>query len=136
MPQTIVNGLVGAWNTLPPAPILALVDNPGTGPGRSIVQCYLQHQSDPRLSACDLDRAKAMPFDGSREAAAQLSNVKVIDLTDFYCDDTKCPAVIGNVIVYRDDNHITRTWAKTLAPHLNRAIVAALEEYDAQTDKP
>lgn len=136
MQETIVDGLVTEWNSLPSAPVLALVDNPGTGPGNNIVQCYLQHQADPQLTACDLERVRALPFDGSREAADQVPNAKVIDLTDFYCDAEKCPAVIGNVIVYRDDNHITRTWAKTLAPHLNQAIVAAFEEYDAQTAKP
>ena len=34
-----------------------------------------------------------------------------------------CPVVIGGVNVYRDDNHVTVTYAKTLAPYLYRAIV-------------
>jgi peptidoglycan/LPS O-acetylase OafA/YrhL len=45
-----------------------------------------------------------------------------IDTRDFFCDDTTCPVVIGNMLVYRDGNHITRTYMKTLAPLLERKL--------------
>jgi hypothetical protein len=47
----------------------------------------------------------------------------VADLTDFYCDETRCPVVIGGVNVYFDNNHLTVTYAKTLAPYLRRELV-------------
>jgi hypothetical protein len=46
----------------------------------------------------------------------------VIDLTRFYCDASTCPVVIGGVNVYRDNNHVTVTYAKTLAPYLFSAM--------------
>ena len=49
----------------------------------------------------------------------------MIDLTDFYCDASKCPVVIGGVDVYADNNHLTVTFARTLAPYLYRDLVAA-----------
>jgi hypothetical protein len=37
-----------------------------------------------------------------------------------------CPLVIGNVLVYRDANHITATYSKTLAPFLVARIKEAI----------
>ncbi|HEY8382968.1 MAG TPA: acyltransferase family protein [Microvirga sp.] len=45
-------------------------------------------------------------------------NVAFIDLTDRFCDREYCLPVAGNIIVYRDSNHITASYARTLAPAL------------------
>jgi hypothetical protein len=50
----------------------------------------------------------------------------VIDLTSYYCTADRCPSVIGDVIVYRDTNHITATFAKTLARPLEDGLRSAL----------
>ena len=50
------------------------------------------------------------------------ANVRFIDMTDYFCDGRECPGVIGNVIVYRDDSHITAAYARTLAPMLARRL--------------
>jgi len=34
--------------------------------------------------------------------------------------------VIGHVLVYKDHTHITATFADTLAPYIERQVVAAL----------
>jgi hypothetical protein len=53
-------------------------------------------------------------------------NVKFIDMSEYFCNDTICPPSIGNVIVYADDSHITATYSRTLAPMLSRKLAAAL----------
>jgi hypothetical protein len=53
-------------------------------------------------------------------------NVQFIDMTPYFCDGRKCPPVIGNVIVYRDDSHITAAYSRTLAPMLARKLQSAL----------
>jgi hypothetical protein len=50
------------------------------------------------------------------------SNVHFVDMSDYFCDETHCHPVIGNVIVYRDDSHITATYSMTLAPMLLREM--------------
>ncbi|MEY8567579.1 acyltransferase family protein [Corynebacteriaceae bacterium 7-707] len=45
-----------------------------------------------------------------------------IDLTAAYCRDGVCPAVVGNVLVYRDGNHFTPTWVTMMAPELSRQM--------------
>src|SRR5690606_34723978 len=56
-----------------------------------------------RRHAHDLETARAFP------------KVTPIDLTDRICPGEVCPTVLGDVVVYRDGNHITETFAKTLA---------------------
>ncbi|AIY01276.1 acyltransferase [Arthrobacter sp. PAMC 25486] len=54
------------------------------------------------------------------EIAWMLPRTTFLDFTDYFCDDTNCPAVIGNVIVYKDDNHVTRSYMNTLTPMFER----------------
>ncbi|MCQ6271645.1 hypothetical protein M8J71_14270 [Pseudarthrobacter sp. R1] len=56
-----------------------------------------------------------------KRAADQVEGVEVVDLADYFCRSQLCPAVIGNVLVFRD-NHLTNTFAKSLAPVLARRL--------------
>ena len=53
-----------------------------------------------RNPADDLDRA----------------GLQLVDLTPWICPDDLCVGVIGNVAVYRDDNHLTRLYGRSLGP--------------------
>jgi len=61
------------------------------------------------------------------------AHVHVVDLTDFLCPDGVCVPVIGNVSVYLDHNHLTASYARTLALPLREALqeVAAFGEIAA-----
>jgi hypothetical protein len=52
--------------------------------------------------------------------------VTFLDLADHLCDDARCPAEIGNVLVYLDDNHLTASYATTMAPVIEDQVVAAV----------
>lgn len=49
-----------------------------------------------------------------------------VDLWDSFCDEEGCHAVIGGVVVYFDDEHLTITYAETLAPYLLEDIEEAI----------
>ena len=51
-------------------------------------------------------------------------NLIPIDTSHMFCPDDWCPAIIGNVVAYRDDEHLTQTFARTLAPF----FLASLDE--------
>lgn len=53
-------------------------------------------------------------------------NVRLIDLTRYFCVDGFCPAVIGNVLVYHDGSHLTATYTRTVAPFLGDAIIQVM----------
>jgi peptidoglycan/LPS O-acetylase OafA/YrhL len=55
-------------------------------------------------------------------AAGQTPAVQTLDLSNFFCIKNECPVVIGNVLMYRDGDHLTATYVKTLAPYLGRWI--------------
>lgn len=55
-------------------------------------------------------------------AAARSAGISLIDTSRFFCAKERCPVVIGGVVVYRDEHHITATYSSTLAPWLIRAI--------------
>jgi peptidoglycan/LPS O-acetylase OafA/YrhL len=122
--QATVRGLVEAWRDLPDVPIVAIRDNPAMT--KETMRCVIDHGSTAAES-CALPRSVALAnFDGQTEAAREVPRAHVIDLTALYCTAAVCPPVIGNVLVYRDNGHITATYAATLTPYIERQVVADL----------
>ena len=127
--EKVVSGLAEAWRrvTRQGVPVLVLRDNPQDVVGGR-EPAVLPRARCPVAEAnatCALDRHDKLDrwFDPLTLAARRTPGAKMIDLTPYYCDKDTCPVVIGGVNVYRDDNHLTVTYAKTLAPYLYRAIV-------------
>ncbi|WP_346739539.1 acyltransferase family protein [Gordonia alkanivorans] len=77
---------------------------------------------------CATPRAVALAEPDPLLAAASLvPGVRVLDMTDSFCEGDRCPAVIGDVIVYRDTaGHMTATYSQTLSPQLVEAVRDAL----------
>ena len=76
---------------------------------------------------CGTDESIALESEHSLAAAAEGLGMPVVDLTDLYCADGFCPAIIGNTRVYRDSaGHITATWATTISKTLGEALRDAM----------
>ncbi|MFJ6677054.1 acyltransferase family protein [Actinosynnema sp. NPDC091369] len=90
-------------------------------PADPVVPCLERHPDRP--ADCDTSRAKAVgsSTDPLAEAAGGLAGVRVVDLTDWICRADSCPAVVGNVVVYRD-NHLTDTYVRSLVDPLVTAL--------------
>jgi len=71
-------------------------------------------------TTCALPRATKLRSDPQLRAAG--GRVKVLDFTKYLCDATKCPSVIGGVLVRKDGSHLTRAFAATLGPFVLRAL--------------
>jgi peptidoglycan/LPS O-acetylase OafA/YrhL len=97
-------------------------------PKANFVPCI--EQFGAKASAkCSITRAGGLtPADPMPAAVAGFKNVVVADFTDHFCSATSCPPVIGNIVVYRDNSHITSTWAKHLEPVLEAAIPAEFKK--------
>jgi hypothetical protein len=52
--------------------------------------------------------------------------VHAIDLSDFFCGPRRCLPVVGGAFVYKDGDHISTVFARTLGPYLLRAYDAIL----------
>lgn len=51
-----------------------------------------------------------------------------IDTAGWYCVDGICPPQIGNVYIYRDQNHISNAYAETLTPLLWEQLLPIFDE--------
>ncbi len=53
---------------------------------------------------------------------AEDPRVSALDFTEYLCPQERCLPAIGNVAVYLDDNHLTGSFARTLAPAVRAAF--------------
>lgn len=92
---------------------------------------------DPNLclSSGGTNEECAMPREAAYEdvdpAAAYLDgtdNQWSVDTSRWYCPEDACLPAIGNVTVYRDQNHISNAYALSLAPLLWMAIEPVFQE--------
>ncbi|MEV5651166.1 acyltransferase family protein [Nocardia sp. NPDC052254] len=73
--------------------------------------------------SCGMRRSDALdPIDPQAEPAARYPNIFPIDLSDAFCDAQVCPVVVGNILVYHDEHHLTSSYSRSLAGPLGRAI--------------
>ncbi len=71
------------------------------------------------LQSCHVVRAHAFApaaFTLAQNVAARLSHVSTIDLSDEICGPEICPPLRNGVVVFRDVNHLTASYVRTLAP--------------------
>ncbi len=64
--------------------------------------------------------AGSSPLDAYR---GKVAGLHLMDLSDFICADGTCPAVVGNVYVYKDDNHLTKTYVQSMIPMFERRLL-------------
>lgn len=125
----VPKGYIGQWEQLEGiTKIFAVRDNPRMPV--DIPMC-LENEDDPRR--CSISRKTALsevlPWENTKGIPP---NVTFVDLSDNFCDETRCYGVIGNIIVYRDEHHITAEFAKTLAPALREPLAEALKSLDGK----
>jgi peptidoglycan/LPS O-acetylase OafA/YrhL len=102
-------------------PIVVLRDTPL--PPFNIPACVARRVVSGQ--SCDFDASAALneaAFSSERAAADGLANVYFLDMNDLICPGRLCPATQHGLPVYRDENHLTGTFAGTLAPTLRTRL--------------
>ena len=120
-------GFVAAWNGLATLgiPVLAIRDTPRFD--GSMPDCVQRAADDPSAPACGVDRAAVYaPEPPWAHLADVPTNVRFLDVANRVCGPAFCPAVIGNVLVYLDDNHLTASYATSMADAVEGDVRAAL----------
>jgi hypothetical protein len=116
---TGAEGFVDVWTEWADAgsQVFVLRDPPTTG-GRDIPECLATHMGSPL--ECASPRDEAVRPDAMTVAASQIDSPRVhlVDLTDYFCDETTCYAAIGQATVYQDLDHISAPYSRSLAPFL------------------
>jgi peptidoglycan/LPS O-acetylase OafA/YrhL len=103
------------------ARVVVLADPPLNGAVRE-ADCVVINPAKPL--ACAVDRSAAQPPDPLAEAARRTSlrDVSLVDLTKYFCDSRRCYAVVGNVVVYFDANHLNREFSRSLKPMIEDSL--------------
>ena len=119
---------VGIWQALSQndIPILAMRDTP-----------WLVRKGQPFFPAdcladggngisCGIRRSDVLSPTNPTEAwVARFPLLKPLDMSDAVCRKDVCRAVEGNVLLYHDSHHISKTYMRTMANELGRQIGAA-----------
>jgi len=119
--ERFAHSLADSWSSLQAAgtTIVAMRDTPRIG--FDVVDCMARAGDD--FESCAISRSEAFSYPDPVLKAAGLSRDAVlVDLSDDICHADKCRPVVGDVLVYRDPNHLTATYVRTLVPALEARL--------------
>ncbi|GAA3760316.1 peptidoglycan/LPS O-acetylase OafA/YrhL [Spinactinospora alkalitolerans] len=102
--------------------VVALRDTPRMG--FDAPECVARNGADS--PECETEFTLSLAQEPPYERLSAASEATFIDLDDYVCPDGRCRSVIGNVLVYYDESHMTGTFSRTLAPALETELKAAL----------
>jgi peptidoglycan/LPS O-acetylase OafA/YrhL len=90
---------------------------------QDIPYCVASHLSDTR--PCDTPRNIAIDptYAAMEQSIASQDHVGLIDTTKWTCPGDPCPAIIGNVLVWRDQHHLTSVMTTALSGLLRTQIL-------------
>ena len=108
------------------APTVLLGDTPH--PKSWIPDCLVEHLSNVSRCVLDRDELNGGHFATLEQGAAEAAEVAYAPTADLICGTLRCPVIVGNVLVYRDDSHLTATYARRLAPRLAALLEVAVPE--------
>lgn len=123
--EQFVEGLQTNWRRWVAAgsEVLVLADPPLNGKVRD-PDCVLLNQANP--VDCARPRSEAQPTDPLVVATQGLEQggVRLIDLTDRFCDERNCYAVVGSVPVYYNADHLNLEYVRMLADDIDSMVDA------------
>lgn len=111
-------------------PVLVLHDTPFPGSDPKvddIPKCLETHKKDP--SKCSGPASKWIPEDPLYAASKEVSGVRQASLNDRICNSKTCQPIVGQVPVYFDTSHMTKTYTSSLAPYLLPIVENSLSAY-------
>lgn len=103
-------------------------------PGRDVPICLSNNVSSVRNCAFSREKGIRQSRLDTNIAAAVNNGAQVLDVTNWMCTDKACPVIVGNLLVYRDSNHITTKYAEWLVPLIDAAISPYVEGVRQRTN--
>ncbi|WP_025274357.1 SGNH hydrolase domain-containing protein [Haloglycomyces albus] len=102
------------------APVAYLRDTPY--PGFDVPTCLSNDPSD--WESCEFPRTDGLWPDPTAERIAQdvWDDVHLIDLSPTLCSADTCPSVVDNLLLYRDESHLTQAAVSRLTARLEHEL--------------
>ncbi|QWF84447.1 acyltransferase family protein [Amycolatopsis sp. CA-230715] len=129
------SGFAAQWRRLAGEgiPVLAIRDNPRF----DVSPAACAEQRGPDDPSCATPRDLLLPPRGPYADIPDLPpSVSFLDFSDYVCEPDTCPPVIGNVLVYRDENHLSAAYTSTMTPMVEEAVESALRGPENETEPP
>jgi hypothetical protein len=127
-----LQGLTATIAALRQTGAAVLVIGPLPHPADDVPDCLATHLHDAQ--ACD--QAVADTFDAggvaAEHAAVEGVGGSYLDVRPWLCGATTCASVVGNLLVYRDENHLTTAFATWLSPAVGAAVDEAMARAPGQ----
>ena len=121
-----VQGFIRAWQRLPKTvrEIVVLRDTPVRRDDTSLCVDRAIRRNQRVGQVCAFSRSRALRRDPAAIAALRrgVRRVHLVDLTKFMCSPKLCFPIVGGVLVYKDQTHLTPLFASTLGPFLLRSV--------------
>jgi len=89
--------------------------------------CLAQHTHDVRVCSTPVAAAKVAEHADVERQVATATGAHYLDVTPWLCSSV-CTAIIGNMDVYLNQDHITATYATYLTNAVEAAVVPLLPE--------
>ncbi len=94
-------------------------------PKTDVPDCVAAHPRSVQSSCAQTTKFAQKPDRrGSMANAAEKAGATVVDPLPWFCALKICPVVIGNILVYKDESHISTVYSKLLAPLLAEKLKA------------
>ncbi|GAA1485450.1 acyltransferase family protein [Brachybacterium fresconis] len=101
-----------------------LADVPDQGETSAV--CLSKNLEDTAQCAVPRGEAFDPAVTEAEQSAAETTGARYVDLTAYLCNESMCPPIIGNVLVYRDGHHLTTHFSRLMAEPLWEEIEASL----------
>ncbi|MCO1340069.1 hypothetical protein BJH93_14415 [Kocuria polaris] len=115
--EFVEDGALDRWQEIVDAGSDMLLIRGTARPGDDVPDC-LASGGTPAECGPEYSYAQTNPL----EELDLSEQMHTVDMTDYVCPDGACPAVLGNVAVYRDGSHLSNEYVETLAPYLDKEI--------------
>ena len=105
-----------------------IIQDPPLPTNEKVPDCLSTYLSDYRKCAYTRREGFGSGMGLREQAAAKATGAGLINLTSAICPGTgNCPVVINNMIVWRDEHHLTATFSTSLGPVIDAQLVGILE---------
>jgi peptidoglycan/LPS O-acetylase OafA/YrhL len=105
-------------------PVMVL--GPTPKPPFDVPSCVSGHLNDVQACATPITQAVNVPGRQAERSVAVGAGARYVDVSHWMCLEQTCPAIVGNLLVYRDDNHLTTGYAAWLTPVIDAEVELAM----------
>ncbi|MFI7585479.1 acyltransferase family protein [Spongisporangium articulatum] len=82
----------------------------------NVPDCLAENLKDVPACVTTRDRATTGERRTLLREAARQDGAEVVDPASWFCTETECPVIYGNILMYQDASHVTPEYGRILAP--------------------